>query len=143
VELLSKLTTPEEKSGFLNMLLKNAQVLIKRDFKFTHYQSLEKTKSLWREKSDSVSAFVESEVVINPNSVIQSVVFYEYYRKWCQENDEKITTIKMFYAKLVSLGPFSKGYSSKEKKSIRVIRGCTTKSIITEENKAKGQTNFT
>jgi putative DNA primase/helicase len=139
LELLEKLTTPEEKAGFLNILLKNAQQLIKNNFSFTHYQHLEQTKSIWLEKSDSVSAFVETEVVINPNSVIKTTEFYNLYKNWCLVNKEKIVSDRMFFAKLEGLGPYSKGYAKILGKSTRVIRGATTKELIKEENRQAGQ----
>jgi putative DNA primase/helicase len=138
IDLLSKLTTPEEKSGFLNILLLNAKQMAKKGFRFTHYQSLEKTKSLWREKSDSVSAFVEKEVVINPTAKIKSQDFYQYYKNWCIENNEKINSDRVFFAKLEGLGPFTKGFDRVENKTFRVVKGATTRKIIEIENKEKG-----
>jgi len=139
INLLEKLTTPEEKSGFLNILVANAHQILHRQFQFTHYQSLEKTKSLWREKSDSVSSFAETQVVVNPDSVIKCEVLYQTYRSWCLENNEKITSNRMFFGKLEGLGPYSKGYAKEDNKTIHVIRGCTTRGLIEKENQSKGQ----
>lgn len=139
IELLEKLTDPEEKAGFLNILLANAHQLIKNKFQFTHYQDLEKTKSIWLSKSDSVSGFVETEVVVNPDSSIKTQDFYQLYKNWCLENKEKIVSDRVFFAKLEGLGPFNKGYSKEGKKTTRVIRGATTRSLIAAEKKAQGQ----
>jgi len=139
LELLSKLTTPEEKSGFLNILLKNAHQLIKNNFQFTHYQTLEKTMSIWMSKSDSISAFVENEVKISPDKVIKTTDFFDLYRSWCVENNEKVASDRMFFAKLEGLGPFSKGYHKIGGKTVRVIRGASTKKIIKKENEKAGQ----
>ncbi len=139
LELLDKLTTPEEKAGFLNILLKNARQLIHGKFQFTHYQHLETTKSIWLEKSDSVSAFTETEVVINPNSVIKTTDFYLLYRDWCFENKEKIVSDRMFFAKMEGLGPYTKGYAKIGGKSTRVFRGATTNTLIKQEKIKEGQ----
>ena len=139
MNLLAKISTPEEKSGFLNILLANARQIMLKDFRFTHYQSIEETKSIWNEKSDSVSAFAEVEVMVNPDSVIKTTEFYELYRSWCLENKEKIVSDRMFFAKMEGLGPYSKGYTKEGKKTIRVIRGATTKKKIAIENKERGQ----
>jgi putative DNA primase/helicase len=139
INLLEKLTTPEEKSGFLNILVANAHQILHKQFQFTHYQTLEKTKSLWREKSDSISSFAETQVVINPDSVIKCEVLYEMYRSWCLENKEKIISNRMFFGKLEGLGPYSKGYAKEDNKTIHVIRGCTTRGLIEKENQSKGQ----
>ena len=45
----------------------------------------------------------------------------------------------MFFAKLEGLGPYSKGYDKEGRKTIRVIRGATTKHRIAIENKDRGQ----
>lgn len=142
LELLEKLTTPEEKSGFLNILLKNAHQLIKNNFQFTHYQTLEKTQSIWMSKSDSVSAFVENEVKISPKKSIKTTELFDLYREWCVENNEKVASDRLFFAKLEGLGPFAKGYQKIGGKTVRVVRGCTTKKIIKTENDKAGQTTI-
>ena len=139
LDLLSKLTTPEEKSGFMNILLKNAHQLIKNNFQFTHYQTLEKTMSIWMSKSDSISAFVENEVKISPKKAIKTTEFFQLYRDWCVENNEKVSSDRMFFAKLEGLGPFSKGFEKRGGKTVRVIRGCSTNKIIKKENENAGQ----
>jgi putative DNA primase/helicase len=139
IKLLEKLCTPEEKSGFMNILIENAHQIVKRDFKFTHYQDLEKTKQIWREKSDSISAFVEAEIVVSPNSMIKTTDMYGFYRKWCMENNEKISTDRLFFAKFEGYGPFTKGFAKIENKSTRVVRGATTRTIIKIEKEKEGQ----
>ena len=142
IELLAKLTTPEEKAGFLNILLKNAGQLINKKFQFTHYQHLEETRSIWLSKSESVSAFVELEVMINPENTVKTTDLYQLYKDWCIENKEKIVSDRMFFGKLEGLGPFSKAYSKEGRKTIRVIRGLTTRKLIESENKSKGQVSL-
>ncbi len=139
LELLEKLSEPSEKSGFLNILLANAQQLIKTKFKFTHYQHLEETKSIWMSKSESISAFVETEVLVRPDGMLKTTHIYAEYKNWCVEHTEKIMSDRMFFAKLEGLGPFTKGFSKENNKTIRVIRGLTTRKIVEKENIEKGQ----
>lgn len=138
-KLLDKLTTPEEKSGFLNILLRNAHELLNNDFRFTHQQHLEETKRIWREKSDSVSAWVEAEIVVNPDYKIKTQDLFQFYKEWCLENDERIATDRLFFRKLEGLGPYRKYVGRDGRKSVNMMRGAKPKRIIKEEHRLEGQ----
>ncbi len=139
LKLLEKLTTPEEKSGFLNVLLKNAHELLNNNFQFTHPQHLEMTKRLWREKSDSVSAWCEAEIVINPDYKIKTTELYEIYREWCRKNDELAATNRTFFMKLEGLGPYRKSKTSKFGRTFDIMTGAKPKKIIALEKEREGQ----
>jgi putative DNA primase/helicase len=139
LKLLEKLTTPEEKSGFLNILLRNANQLLTNNFKFTHPQSLEETQKRWKEKSDSVSSWVEYEVTVNPDFQIKTNELYQFYKDWCLEAKQKIVSDRMFYAKIQGLGPFQKSVQKINGKATRVIIGAKPRKIIAQEKKAEGQ----
>jgi len=142
IKLLEKLTTPEEKSGFLNILLANASVLVKKNFKFQHHQALEKTKSLWREKSDSASGWLEKECVMNPDFKIKSVELYEYYRQWCLKNHEKVLSDKMLFGKIEGTTPARKIKTRFDGAQCNIIIGIKPKELATKELEAKNQTSF-
>jgi len=138
-KLLDKLITPEEKSGFLNILLRNAHELLENDFRFTHPQHLEETKRIWREKSDSVSAWVETEIVINPDYKIKTQDLFQFYKEWCLENDERIATDRLFFRKLEGLGPYRKTQGMLNGKNVRIVTGAKPRVIIKEEQRLEGQ----
>ncbi len=142
IELLKKLTTDEEKSGFFDILVKNAHQLIKNNFKFTHYQTLEETKSLWREKSDSASAWLESQTVLNPDFKMPSLEFYEYYRQWCLKNNEKVLSDKMLFGKLEGTTPARKIKSREKGIQGYFIVGCKPKEIAVKELEEKQQSQL-
>jgi len=98
---------------------------------------------LWREKSDSVAAFIDKEILINPDKVTPRQELYNEYRDWCLENKEKVTSDRMFFTKLEASGPFTKGFSQKKgEKTVRVMRGLITRKTLEKENKEKGQENL-
>jgi len=139
VELLTKLTSSEEKTGFLNILLRNAHQLIKNNFKFTHYQELETTKRLWREKSDSASAWIETEILMSPDFKIKSTEFYEYYRQWCLKNKAKVLSDRLLFSSLEGSTPARKIKTRFEGVQCNVILGAKPKEIRKQEMKKEGQ----
>jgi putative DNA primase/helicase len=139
LKLLEKLTSPEEKSGFLNILLKNAHQLLHNNFQFTHPQHLEETKQRWREKSDSVSSWVEYEIAVNPDYKINSQDLYGYYKNWCIEAKLMPTSDRAFFTKLEGLGPFRKFRGKEKGKSINMVVGAKPRKIIAEEKRKEGQ----
>lgn len=139
IQLLDKLTTPEERAGFLALLLRNAHQLIKNNFKFTHYQSLERTKALWREKSDSASAWIETEVLMSPDFKIKSIEFYEYYRQWCLKNKEKVLSDRILFSRLEGSTPARKLKTRFEGTQCNIILGAKPKFLADAERKKAGQ----
>jgi len=139
LQLLAKLTTPEERAGFLNILVKNAHQLLKKEFRFTHFQDLDVTKRLWREKSDSASAWIEMQVLMSPDFKMPTQEFYEYYRTWCIENKEKVLSDRMLFSKLEGSTPARKTILKIAGKTTRVIVGAKPKIIAEEERKQSGQ----
>lgn len=142
LRLLETLTLPQEKSGFLNILIKNANQLMKNNFTFTHPQRLEETKTQWLSQSDSISAYVESELVVNPDFIIKTVDLYEYYKKWCIDNKKKIMSDRLFFGKITQLGPFTKGTNKIGGKTVNSFRGAKPKKVIAEERIAQGQSQL-
>jgi len=139
IKLLEKLTTPEEKSGFLNILLKNAHQLMIKNFKFTHPQSLAETQSRWREKSDTVSSWVEHEITVNPNYSIKTMELYDFYKTWCLESKLKPVSDRLFYAKMEGLGPYKKTITRVNGRQVRVMTGAKPRKVIAIEKKKEGQ----
>ena len=136
---LNKLTTNEEKTGFLNILLRNAHQLIKNNFHFTHYQELETTKRLWREKSDSASAWIETEILMSPDYKIKSIEFYEYYRRWCLENNQKVLSDRLLFSSLEGATPARKIKTRFDGTQCNVILGAKPKEVKKQEMKKEGQ----
>ena len=139
LNLLEKLTTHEEKSGFLNILINNAHQLIQNNFIFTHPQHLEATKRIWQEKSDSVSSWVEHEISINPNYSIKTTELFEFYRTWCFEAKLKPVSDRMFFAKMEGLGPYRKTATRINGVNVRVMTGAKPRRVIAEEKRKEGQ----
>lgn len=83
--LIAELTTDDEKSGILNVLIAMAKTLnIRGHFKYD--VSTENLRSQWKKKSDSVTAFNDESMVFDPMMMIDKTRYYEKYIEFCREN---------------------------------------------------------
>jgi len=83
--LQNELTTEEELSGILNLLIVTAKRLLKNG-KFTYEQSVEQLQKEWKEKTDHFDSFFETRVNKDVNEEVTKSTLYEFYKKWCTEN---------------------------------------------------------
>ena len=83
--LIQELTTDEEKSGILNILIAMAKELNRRGY-FKYDVSTEHLRSQWKKKSDSVSAFNDECMVFDPMMMIDKTRYYEKYIEYCRIN---------------------------------------------------------
>jgi putative DNA primase/helicase len=83
--LIAELTTDDEKSGILNILIAMAKQLNKRGH-FKYDVSTEHLRSQWKKKSDSVSAFNDECMVFDPMMMIDKTRYYEKYIEYCRTN---------------------------------------------------------
>jgi putative DNA primase/helicase len=83
--LIAELTTDDEKSGILNILIAMAKTLDKRGY-FKYDVSTEHLRSQWKKKSDSVSAFNDEMMVFDPMHMIDKNRYYEKYIEYCRDN---------------------------------------------------------
>lgn len=87
VNLKYELTSQEEKSGILNLLLHFARNLNRRGY----YTNAEKTLELrqkWKERANSVEQFLENQIAYtdDPNDMIEKTRLYQVYVNWCKDN---------------------------------------------------------
>lgn len=83
--LLEKITTEDEKSGILNILIHIARELDKRGY-FKYADSVEKLRKKWKNKADSVNGFLEKCLVYDDSLVIEKKRLYDNYVKYCTDN---------------------------------------------------------
>jgi len=93
--ILQKLNTDEGKSYWLNRAVKGAQRLLDNQ-KFTTVQSVEDEISSYRNQSDSVSEFIDSQTVVERGSWEEKSVIYTAYRNWCHDVGRKPVSFRKF-----------------------------------------------
>lgn len=83
--LLVKLTTDEELSGFLNKALEALKELLIRG-EFSDNKPVEEIKRTYMVNADSVSAFIEECVERGAGGKVYKDAMYEAYVKWCPDS---------------------------------------------------------
>jgi len=97
VEILKKLTTPEELSGLLNAALQGLVGLADNNG-FTEPKTVIETKDDYRRASDSAYAFLSENTVAGPEKYVKKANIYEKYKEWC----EKVGLLKLSNTKFNS-----------------------------------------
>ncbi|MDG7038771.1 MAG: hypothetical protein JRN37_06420 [Nitrososphaerota archaeon] len=84
-DLLSKLTTPEELSGLLNLILKALRELIARG-RFAHEDDIDLIRESWMLKADHLRRFIDVMLEPEPGADTPRQEIYDAYTKWCYDN---------------------------------------------------------
>jgi putative DNA primase/helicase len=80
-----ELTTEEELSGILNLLVKTRKRLISQK-RLTYEQSIEKTRNKWQEKADHTPKFIEECLVEGNGLMVPVKTVHLVYVEWCKRN---------------------------------------------------------
>jgi putative DNA primase/helicase len=83
--LLDELTTEEEKSGILNMLISIAKKLNLRGY-YKYADSTEVLRTKWQHKADSVGGFLEHGMIYDDDLEVEKTRLYNSYMDYCKEN---------------------------------------------------------
>jgi len=84
-DILSKLTTESELSGFLNLALNGLERLLTNS-KFSYSKTVDETQSYYLRASDPVFAFVEGCCELDFNAVTSKDDLFEAYKDYCQKS---------------------------------------------------------
>lgn len=126
--LLSELTTEEEKSGIFNMLLKFAFQLNKRGY-FKYAKSVEESKTQWKSKANSIQMFFDTQLIYNDEYYIAKSRLFEAYKNYCAVNKVHPKSMRKFHDDLRQLTTLIDDPVPKhiDGKSTRVWKGATLK----------------
>jgi len=92
-DILKKMATPDELSGFLNEAIKGLH-RIQKNGKFSYTKGSEEVKDLWIRKSDSFMAFCIDNIEVDVDSVITKAEVKRRFSKYCRDNKIKGTSDK-------------------------------------------------
>lgn len=102
--LLDTLTTEEEKSGILNMLISFVKKLNERGF-YKYAESTETLKSKWRHKADSIGGFIDKEMIFDEELMIEKTRLYNAYCDYCKNNKLMAMSRKKFQEEIKHNSP--------------------------------------
>lgn len=94
-----ELTTEEELSGVLNLLIKVCKKLVTKGA-LTYEQSIKQLRKEWKEKADPISQFIRSCLVQDINEITPKQTVYDIYEKWCEKNNHFLKSNRRFNKEL-------------------------------------------
>ncbi len=118
-EIMKKLTTPEELSGFLNLLIERLIVLRANKWKIPNLPTTEETRKDYTENSFSTMAFVDECLKHSITDRISLNIMYAVYKTWAVANGIRPEKERNFNKQMKSLN-----YEAKQQHD-GVYRGST------------------
>ena len=115
--LIDELTTDEELSGLLNILIKRIPKLILNDGIFKNAPTGYELKQTWKDHANSVDSFINNKVEIKQDNKITKKNFLGIYRMYCLEKKFKPLSEKAFSNRI------SEAFSGKIEDVIGKING--------------------
>jgi putative DNA primase/helicase len=100
--LITKLQTPDELSGFLNLVLDGLNRL-RENGKFSNEKSVEATQKEYEFNSNPIAAFMEERTQISDEDCNATLLYLEYV-DWCQSFGKQHMKNIGFSRKLISIG---------------------------------------
>jgi len=129
-ELRNELTSDEELSGFLNLLLFHAKRLL-RNKRFSYEQSTEQLRREWKEKADPVTLFSKACLVEDVSALASREQVYATYAVWCKRNKIIPRNNRAFNKKLQKIANVEPTEVKIHRKTTKVWKGIS----LQENNK--------
>src|SRR3989344_427922 len=98
-DLIKKLTTPEELSGFFNFALEGLKRLLENG-DFSLNKAVEEVREQYIRESDSVAAFVMDCIELQSNGYIPKKKLYTHYADYCRERNYPAVAENAFHREL-------------------------------------------
>ena len=100
--IIEKITTPEELSGFLNFAIDGLKRLLKKK-EFSFEKNTKEIRDMYLRLSDSVSAFVMDMIDISPDSYEEKQKFFVEYTEYCRQKGYLAVSENSFYKRIQQL----------------------------------------
>jgi len=108
-ELLAKLTTRDELSGFLNWAIEGLKRLRRNGWNFSNSKSTSMIREEYIRKSSPFKAFMTDCTEIVADGFVIKADLYDCYCVYCRERQLPIQSKETFFSKLPQLGQFQTG----------------------------------
>jgi putative DNA primase/helicase len=122
-DLLSKLTTPEELSGFLNWALEGLKRLREAGWHFSGTRSTADVKADYIRRSDTVRAFLNGCTKKDGSKFVTRDDLYAGYCAYCRKRTLVSKNRQAFFEKLPQFGQFGKAQRTVGGKRLWVVDG--------------------
>lgn len=134
-ELLDKLLTKEELSGFLNRVLEARTRIMLKGVTIT--KTMEDIKNEWMSRANPVWGFVKDCLVEDPRGEVTKEGMYDAYREYCEEHDLRVVSKTKFaielqkYIKVKSTRKRIRGELKRVWVGVRLVCNCKEDDIYT------------
>jgi len=95
-ELLEELTTDEELSGVLNVVMKRMPKLLSKEGAFKNAPSGSELKRTWKDHANSVESFSNNEIKIEEGVRIRKKNIFQIYLIYCEKNNFRALSERTF-----------------------------------------------
>jgi len=126
--IVEKLTTEEELSGILNILLGIVRKLIQKGRLSTN-KTTEQIRLEWQERADLIQAFISKNVEKDADSYVTKEELYSKYVQWCNAHNYTAKSQKSFAERLKQLLPVEETTPKVAGKRVRAWRGINFKEV--------------
>ena len=122
--LIGKLTTPENLSGFLNLVIDKMDRIEK--YGLTRSTKVEEAMGAWKKRSNSAYAFVTDMIEKVPTGYIRYDTLYNLYLNYCEEQDFTQMGKPKLTTELEKIGAII-GHASEDQARVKVVKGIRIK----------------
>jgi putative DNA primase/helicase len=126
-EFAKRIRSPENLSGYLNLILDKLQRIQK--YGFTQSNKVEENMEKWQRRSNSAFAFINEMLEKSATDYIKTDSIFSMYLNYCQDNDFTILSKIKFNDELEKFGAVT-GRATEARTQIRVTKGIRLKPKI-------------
>jgi putative DNA primase/helicase len=129
--LLDEITTPEELSGLLNVVMKRMPKLLEDKGVFKNAPTGEELRRVWKDHANSIESFINNQVEIEVGAVIMKNDLYKIYVLYCKDKKLSLFTEKTFSSRMKNslIGKIEESVLKLHGKSNRVWRNIKVKNM--------------
>ena len=138
-----ELTTQEELSGILNLLIKTCKKLSVKGV-LTFEQSIKDLRKEWNEKADPINQFSRECLIDEVNGIIPKKLMRKIYEQWCDKNNQFLKSLRSFNRELKEKMDVIEDTVKINGKPTKVWRGISLNydcNVVTEVTDVTGSNN--
>jgi putative DNA primase/helicase len=135
-ELLGKLTTPENLSGFLNLVIDKMNRI--EQYGLTRSSKVEEAMGMWKKRSNSAYAYVTDMLEKSVTDYIRYDTLYNLYLAYCDEQDFTALGKPKFTTELEKIGAIL-GHATEAQARVKVVKGVKLKKKVMPEMRTEEQ----
>jgi putative DNA primase/helicase len=135
-ELIGRLTTPENLSGLLNLVIDKMDRIEK--YGLTRSTKVEAAMGMWKKRSNSAYAFCTDMLEKSATDYIKYDTLFNLYLNYCEEQDFTALSKQKFTTELEKIGAII-AHATEAQARVKVVKGIKIKKKIMPEMKTEDE----